>query len=113
MTKDPRILLEFILECADLVAGYIGPITEEQFKADQLTQDAVFRRLEVIGQAVKDLPDSARSRYPHIPWRRIAGMRDKLSHDYLGLDLEITWKAATVDLVDFRNEVVRILSDLD
>jgi len=110
--KDPRVLLKFILECAELIAGYVDELTLEEFVENHQTQDAVFRRLEVIGQAVKDLPSDLRERYPEMPWRRIAGMRDKLSHDYLGIDVEITWVAATEHLASFAAQVQEILRDL-
>lgn len=87
-------------------------MTLEEFVENHQTQDAVFRRLEVIGQAVKDLPSDLRERYPEVPWRRIAGMRDKLSHDYLGIDVEITWVAATGHLASFAAQVQEILRDL-
>ena len=110
--KDPRILLKYILECADLVAEYIAGIERDQFLDDQEKQDAILRRLEIIGQVVKDLPDSIREEHDHVPWRKVAGMRDKLSHDYLGIDLEITWQAATRDLPEFRRQVDEILTEL-
>jgi uncharacterized protein with HEPN domain len=110
--KDPRILLSYVLECADLVAVYIGAVSWEEFTDDTEKQDAVLRRLEVIGQAVKDLPKELRSRFEDVPWRKIAGMRDKLSHDYLGIDLEVTWNPATRDLPELRRRVAEILSDL-
>jgi uncharacterized protein with HEPN domain len=93
--KDPRVLLQFILECTALNKGYVDGVTLEDFSNSPQTQDAVFRRLGVIGQAVKDLPSEGRDRYPEIPWRQIAGMRDVLSHDYWGVDVEITWETAT------------------
>lgn len=110
--KDPRVLLQYILECADLVAEYVNGLEWDEFSEDTLKQDAVFRRLEVIGQAVKDLPIELREQYPSVPWRRIAGMRDKLTHDYLGIDLEITWNAAIRDLPQFREQVAEILRNL-
>jgi len=109
--KDPRILLSYVLECADLVAVYVDGVSWDEFAEDTEKQDAVLRRLEVIGQAVKDLPGELRSRYGDVPWRKIAGMRDKLSHDYLGIDLEVTWNAATRDLPEV-GRVAEILSDL-
>jgi uncharacterized protein with HEPN domain len=110
--KDPRILLQFMLECADLIARYVEGQTLVEFADALQTQDAVFRRLEVIGQAVKDLPGDVRDRYPEVPWRKIAGMRDVLSHDYLGVDVEVTWSTATVHVPELADQVRRILADL-
>jgi len=110
--KDPRILLQYILECADRVEDYLEDVQWKDFLDDSLIQDAVFRRLEVIGQAVKDLPAGVRNQHAGVPWREIAGMRDKLSHDYLGIDLEITWHAAKQDLPEFRKQVEGILEQM-
>lgn len=110
--KDPRVLLQFILECTALIEGYIEGISLEQFFESPQIQDAVYRRLEVIGQAVKDLPLDVRHRYSEVPWRQIAGMRDVLSHDYLGVDVEITWVTAREHIPVLAGQVERILADL-
>lgn len=74
--------------------------------ADELVQDGVIRQLSIIGEAVKQLSGDVRDMHPAIPWRDIAGMRDKLIHDYFGVDLEAVWDTATRDLVPL-NEAVR------
>ena len=113
MKKDPRVFLEHILECIDLVASYTADITKDEFLGERVKQDAVIRRIGVIGEAAKNLPADIRERYPDIPWREIMGTRDKLIHDYLGVDLEITWVVAKERLPELRGQVERILSELE
>ncbi len=71
---------------------------ETEFLNPTQQQDAIIRRVELIGEAVKNISLGVKDRYPEIPWKRIAGMRGILVRDYLGLDLEITWKVAQVEI---------------
>lgn len=77
-----------------------------------LLQDGVIRQLEIIGEAVKRISSDLRSRYPDIPWQDMAGMRDKLIHDYLGVDLMTVWLTATEDLPTLAARINDILVDL-
>jgi len=71
--------------------GFVAGMTYEQFTNDKKTFNAVIRSLEVIGEAAKNIPDSLRERYPDIPWKEMAGMRDKVIHFYFGVDPEAVW----------------------
>lgn len=82
MSHDPRIRLADILQSIEQIESYTEGVSREQFLDDRKTQDAVTRRIEIIGEAVKGLSETQRSRHPHIPWSSIAGTRDKLIHDY-------------------------------
>ena len=76
-----------------------------------MRQDATIRKLQVIGQAVKNLSDTSKSRQPHIPWKQIAGLRDKVIHDYFGVDLEIVWAVVEKDLPTLRRAVDDLLNE--
>jgi uncharacterized protein with HEPN domain len=97
----PRDYLDYIadiLEAAEKVAEFVRGMTLETFSEDEKTQYAVIRGLEVIGEAAKKLPAAERARYSRVPWRQVAGMRDKLVHDYFGVNLQVVWKTAIEDV---------------
>ncbi len=97
----PRSYISFIKDIIDAmekVTGFIAGFNEEQFRQDDKTVFAVIRALEIIGEATKRIPENIRQSHPTIPWRAMAGMRDKLIHDYTVVNLEVVWKTATEDI---------------
>ena len=95
MKKDPQIFLTHILESIDLVEEYSKDKTIQDFIESKSLQDMIIRRIEIIGEAIKYLPEDIKESNPDIPWKKIAGMRDVLIHQYFGVDIEATW-----DVVD-------------
>lgn len=81
MKKDPKVFIEHILESIQLIEEYSRSLTPEQFLADRAMQDAIIRRLEIMGEAVKNLASSFKAKHPEIPWKEMAGMRDILIHE--------------------------------
>lgn len=85
-SPDPRLYLTHILESIDLIESYVAGVNLVAFSEDHEKQDAVVRRLEIMGEAVKNLTPELRAEHPEVPWARIAGMRDKVIHDYMRVD---------------------------
>ena len=98
MKRNPKLNLGDIVESIDAINGYINNFTENDFFRDTQAQDAVIRRLEIIGEAVKNLDEEFRQSYPNIPWKSMAGMRDVLTHEYFGIDLHRIWLTIKRDL---------------
>ena len=85
-------------------------VTETKFYKNRSLQDAIIRRLEIIGEAVKNLPAPFKTKYSDIPWRKIAGMRDILIHEYFDIDLLLTWKVVKQELPKIKIKLLAILS---
>lgn len=108
MSRDDATILD-ILRSARLVGKFIGGMDKPAFLDDIKTQSSVLYRLGVIGEAVKRLSPEFRSRQPGVPWKEVAGMRDKVVHDYDEVDLDEVWKTATADiprLIEFLDPLV-------
>ncbi|MFC1727380.1 DUF86 domain-containing protein [Patescibacteria group bacterium] len=113
MKKDPKIFLKHVLESIEEIEGFIEGFSEEEFSRDIKTQDAVVRRIEIIGEAVKNLPVSFRNKHPDVEWREIAGMRDKLIHHYFGIEMSIVWATSKKDLLKLKKQISKILGSLE
>lgn len=107
-----RTNLEFlcdIQESIQRISSYTTDMTYDEFQMDTKTQDAVIRNLEVIGEAVKNLSMEFRDQYPNVPWKSIAGVRDRLIHHYFGIDLEIVWNIVIAELPDVALQISEIV----
>lgn len=91
MVRDSRVYLEDILTACRRVQAYVAGMDRRAFGEDTKTVDAVVRNLEIVGEAVKQLPLDLRAQAPDVEWQRIAGLRDILIHAYFGVDLDIVW----------------------
>ena len=111
MKKDEGVFLRYILDSMDLIEGYLKGKTYEEFEENQMLQDAVIRELEIVGEATKSLSQEFREKYPDIPWRQMAGMRDKLIHGYFGVDVGAVWDTATEDIPSLREKLQKILEN--
>ncbi len=109
-TRDDTVYLRHILESVERIQTYLRGVEERAFEQDSLRQDGVIRQLEIIGEAVKQLSPGLREAHAEVPWKDMAGMRDKLIHQYFGVDLEAVWEAATRDLPILKTEIEEILN---
>jgi len=110
MDKDVQIFLQHILLSIESIATYTKNISKEDFLNSPQVQDAVMRQLEVLGEAVKNLPSEFKEKNPTIPWRSIAGMRDMLIHEYFGVDIGLVWNTVINDLPVLRDFIKKTLN---
>jgi len=110
--RDSKLYLEDIIKSIDSILAYINNLPYEDFVRNNMIIDAVVRNLEVIGEASKNIPSEIKSLHPDIPWREMSGMRDKVIHEYFGVDIDIVWATITKRLPELKPLLVNIKSDL-
>jgi uncharacterized protein with HEPN domain len=114
MSAQDKIIIDYlndILEAIVNIKRFLTGIDYPTFTEDIKTQYAVIRALEIIGEASKKIPNEIKENYPWIPWRFMAGMRDKLIHDYFGVDTQVVWNTATEDIVALEEKIKNLISD--
>jgi uncharacterized protein with HEPN domain len=112
MTRDPRIYLKDIIAAIDSIESFVAGMSFDQFVGDDKTSSAVLRKFEVIGEAAKNIPDPARAARPEVPWKEMAGMRDRLIHTYFGVDYRLVWMTVTERLPVVRPALQSLLQSL-
>lgn len=108
MKRDVRLFINDIIENMSLIEQSTKDISEQEFKQDRLLVDATLRRLEIIGEAIKNIPLEFTEKYSHIPWKRISGFRDVLTHMYFGVSLERVLDIIKKGLPELKREIIKI-----
>ena len=111
--RDLRLYLRDILAAMVAVQAFVEKMDFETFVVDDKTTSAVVRKLEIIGEATKNVPRKIRQQYPQIPWRQMAGMRDKLIHAYFGVDYSLVWETVKDVIPPLLPIIEQILKDLE
>lgn len=111
--RDSKLYLKDILEAMEAIERFVEGIDFEEFKADDKTSSAVIRKFEIIGEATKNVPEDIRQKYPNVPWREMAGMRDKLIHFYFGVKYSIVWQTIKDIIPQVKVSISKILEELE
>jgi len=111
--KDLGIFIEHIIESIGLIDKYVEKISKEEFSKRKDIQDSVTRRIEIIGETVKNLHKDVIAKYSAVPWKEIIETRNKLIHHYFGVDLDTIWSIAKKDLPSLKKQILKIKADLE
>jgi len=106
MNKDPKIFLAHILDSIETLEEYLKSKKKNDFLKSSLLQDAFVRRLEIIGEAIRNIPEDVRKISPQIPWREVSDMRNKLIHEYFIVDLHLVWEVVKKDKISFGSKII-------
>lgn len=112
MQRDLKVYLRDVLESCEIVAKHIESVSAEEFRANIMLQDAVIRRFEIIGEAIKHVPNALREKYPSIEWKKATAFRDVLSHDYPEIIVDDVYHTSRNHLPEFRDQISTVLNDL-
>jgi uncharacterized protein with HEPN domain len=113
LKRDALLYLDDLLEAIQRIEEYSTHPDFESFKQDKKAVDAIIRNFEIMGEAVNKIPSSLRNKYPAIPWTEMKGMRNKLIHEYFGIDTQILWKTIKENLPQLGSQVRKMLHDLE
>jgi len=108
--KDPQVFLKHILESIEWIEKDTKGMSKEDFLGNVPIQDAVVRRTEIIGEAIRNLPSDLKKESSDVPWQDIMDMRNKIIHEYFGVDLELVWEVVKKDVPELKEKVQEILS---
>ncbi|MEK9149736.1 MAG: DUF86 domain-containing protein [Candidatus Desantisbacteria bacterium] len=110
--REAKLFIADVLEAIQKIENYTHKMSYEEFMKDERTKDAVLRNLEVIGEAVKNIPNEIKEKYLKVDWKAISGMRDRLIHGYFGVSFPIIWETVTDELPTFKENIEEVLKEM-
>ena len=113
MNRDISLFIEDILESIDAIEDFSKDMGEEEIKTNRMKQSAIVREIEIIGEAVKNIPDYFKNKHKEVEWRKIAGMRDIIVHNYFKMDLNAVWNVINKDIPVLRKQMTKIRDELE
>lgn len=111
MIRDPIIFIKHIIESINNIEEFCKGLTKTEFRKSKLRQNAIVRELEIIGEAVKNLPEGFIKKYPEVAWKEISGTRDIFIHQYFGVDIDIVWDIVKKDIPVLKKQIKKILRE--
>ncbi len=109
--KRDKAYLQHILDAISNIEKFIEGVTKEEFLDNVEKQYAVLRGLEIVGEAAKNISRELKKKYTHVPWKEVAGMRDKLVHQYFGVNLDLVWETLKTKLPELKNQILTMLKE--
>lgn len=113
MKRDYNLFVKDILDAIDKTEHFIKDMDYQEFIQDDKTSTAVVKKIEIIGEAIKNIPPDIKAKYSNIPWRDIVGMRNKISHGYFGIDYEIVWAVIKKKLPELKTHITQMLKEIE
>lgn len=113
MKRSPKLFLADIFESIGLIEKYTRGLTYEKFLKNNSIQDAVIRRLEIIGEAAKNIPSNIKEKNPGVPWNEMSGLRNILTHEYFGIVMKRIWDTTLKDLPKLKKQIAKILREIE
>ena len=112
MKRDYVLFIKDILDAIEKIEEFVADMSYEEFVEDDKTKSAVIRKFEIIGEATKNVSDEIKEKYPTLPWKEMAGMRDRLIHGYFGIDTKLVWDTIHMQLPELKPKIKKILDEM-